>query len=154
MAARNGRIASRTSMLWVIGCVATLATAGLIRILATNLRPDRQLHDTYFVVVHSQAMLGWPILFGFFAAWYYWFPKLTGYAYSDLLGRTHFWLLAIGVTIMVVPQIFLFARMADAADVLRYGNWAAQIGSYISAASILVFFVNVVLSLVRRRPAD
>jgi cytochrome c oxidase subunit 1 len=141
-------------MLWVIGCVVTLATGGLIRILATNVRPDCYLHDTYFVVLHSQSMLALPILFGFFAACYHWFPKLTGYAYSDLLGRTHFWLLVVGVTIMVVPQILLLACMADVADLLGYGNRAARIGSYIAAASTLVFLANLVLSLLRRRPAD
>jgi cytochrome c oxidase subunit 1 len=141
-------------MLWVIGCVVTLAMGGLTRILVTNVRLDRHLHDTYFVVVHLRYMFALPILFGFFAACYYWFPKLTGYAYSDLLGRIHFWWLSIGVIITGVPQILLLTRMADVADLLRYGNQASRIGSYISAASSLVFLANMVLSLLRRRPAS
>ena len=30
--------------------------------------------------------------FGIFAGWYYWFPKMTGYMYSERLGKLHFWL--------------------------------------------------------------
>jgi cytochrome c oxidase subunit I len=140
-------------MLWVIGCVVALATGGLTRILAINLRPDRQLQDTYFVVVHAQYILDVSILFAFFAAWYYWLPKLTGYAYSERLGRIHFWLAAIGVIIAIGPQILLLARIADSADLLRYGQ-AARIGSYIAGASTLVFLANMVLSFFRRRPAE
>jgi cytochrome c oxidase subunit I len=81
------------------------------------------------------------VLFGFFAAWYYLFPKITSYAYSNLLGRIHFWLLFIGVNIVFVPQIFLFARMVerlpDAPDGFRYWNQVSWIGSSISAASTL-----------------
>lgn len=158
MAARGGWIASRTPMLWVIGCVVTLAMAGLTRILVTNIRTDRVLHDTYFVVAHLHYVFSLAVVFGFFAACYYLFPKLTGYAYSDLLGRIHFWLLSIGVIIMLAPQILLLARAleqpADVADLLRYLNLMSRIGSYICAVSTLVFFANMVLSSLRRRPAD
>jgi cytochrome c oxidase subunit I len=145
-------------ILWVIGCVVTLAIAGLAHILATNIRTDHALHDTYFVVEHSHYVLSLAMVFGFFAAWYYLFPKLTGYAYSYLLGRIHFWLLSIGVIITLAPQILLLARtveqLADIADLLRYWNLMSRIGSYISTASTLVFFANMLLSFLRRRPAN
>ena len=58
----------------------------------------------------------------------------------------------------LVPQIFLLARpwerLADAPDGFRYWNLVSWIGGYISAASTLVFILNMVLSLLRRRPAD
>src|SRR4051794_36852737 len=110
-------------------------------------------HDTYFVVAHLHYVLSLAMVFGFFAAWYYLFPKLTGYAYSDLLGGIHFWSLSIGVIIILAPQILLFAstvaQPADVAGQLRYWNVMSRIGSYISAASTLVFFANMVLSFLR-----
>ena len=85
------------------------------------------------------------------------FPKITGYAYSNLLGRIHFWLLFIGVNVILVPQILFFARMverlADAPGAFRYWNLGSWIGKYIAAVSTLVFILNMVLSLLRRRPA-
>jgi hypothetical protein len=98
------------------------------------------------------------LVFGFFAAWYYLFPKLTGYAYSDLPGRIHFWFLAIGglIVILVPPQILLVARtveqLSDVADLLRYWILMSRIGSYVSAASTLVFVANMVLSFLRKPP--
>lgn len=158
MAVWGGWIASHTPMLWMIGGVVTLAMGGLTRILVTNAGTHRALHETYFVVEHLHYILSLAMVFGFFAAWYYLFPKLTGYAYSDLLGRIHFWLLSIGVIITLVPQILLFAptveQLADVADLIRYWNLVSRIGSYISAASTLVFFfANMLLSFLRRRPA-
>jgi cytochrome c oxidase subunit 1 len=154
---RGGWIVSRTPLLWVIGCVVTLVLGGLNRVLVTNVRTDRALHDTYFVVDHLHYVLSLAMVFGFFAAWYYLFPKLTGYLYSDLLARIHFSLLSIGVIIILAPQILLLARtverLADVADLLSYWNLMSRIGSYISAASTLVFFANMVLSFLRRRPA-
>ena len=98
------------------------------------------------------------VVFGFFAGWYYLFPKITGYAYSNLLGRIHFRLLFIGVNTMLMPQVLLVSRVAervaDAPDAYRHWNLVSWIGSYISAASFLVFIPNMVLSFLRRRPAD
>jgi cytochrome c oxidase subunit 1 len=76
------------------------------------------------------------------------FPKITGYAYSNLLGRIHFWSLFIGVIIILAPQSFLFAcmvhRLADAPDAFSCWNLVSWIASYISAASALVFILNMV----------
>ena len=44
--------------------------------------------------------------------------------------------------------------VADAPDAYRHWNLVSWIGSYISAASFLVFIPNMVLSFLRRRPAD
>jgi cytochrome c oxidase subunit I len=155
---RGGWVAFQTPMLFTIGCVVTLAMGGLISFLMANPAADRTLHDTYYVVWHLHYLFSLAVVFGFFATWYYLFPKITSYAYSNLLGSIHFWLLFIGVNIVLVPQIFLFARMwerlADAPDGFRYWNLVSWIGSYISAASTLVFILNMVLSLLRRRPAD
>ena len=45
--------------------------------------------------------------FAIFAAWYYWFPKMSGYLMSETLGKVHFWLTFIGVNLVFFPQHFL-----------------------------------------------
>jgi cytochrome c oxidase subunit I len=165
VAARGGSIASHTPKLWLIGCVVIFAIGGLAnvvatrilaRILATNAGADG---NTYFVVGHLHYGFSLAAVFVFFAAWYHLFPRLIGYAYSELLGRIHFWLLCTGVIITLIPLNLLVAPVVqqqptDVADQLR--DWAlmARIGSYISVASTLVFIANMVLSFLRRRPAD
>jgi len=158
MTVRREWAASRTPKLWVIGCVVTLAIGALTRTLAANARTDSVLRDTYFVVDHSQYILSLAMVFAFFAACYYVFPKLTGYAYSDLLGGIHFGLLAIGLIVTLVPPwLLLLARTAEQlydADLLRYWILMSRIGRYVSVASTLVFVVNMALSLLRKRSAN
>jgi heme/copper-type cytochrome/quinol oxidase subunit 1 len=42
-----------------------------------------------------------------FGGWYYWFPKISGYMYSEILGKLHFWLMFIGANIAFFPMHFL-----------------------------------------------
>jgi cytochrome c oxidase subunit I len=143
-------------MLWAIGSLVQLAIGVLTVANATANRSP--LRDTYFVAAHLQYVLQLAVVFGYFAGLYYLFPKLTGYAYYDLLGRVHFWLQFIGVNTMLVPQVLLVTsvpwQVAGAPDAFHYWNLVSWFGSYICAAASLVFFLNMVLSLLRRRPAD
>jgi cytochrome c oxidase subunit 1 len=132
-------------------------------VVMANARPDLVfhdlvLHDTYFVVAHFHYVLLPPVVFAFFAGWYYLFPRITRYAYSDILGRIHFWLLFIGVNSALAPGFLLafglIGRVVNAPAGFRHLNLVSWIGSYISAAGMLVFFVNMALSFLRRRPAD
>jgi len=161
VAMSNGSVRFRTPRLWAIGGVLMLGlTAG---IMIADARADLLLHDLvlqdpYFIVAHFQYVLSLPVVFGFFAGWYHLFARLTSYAYSDTLGGAHFWVLFIGVTTALVPQVLLAlglaSRVLSAPEGFRQLNLISWIGSYISAAGILVFLVNMALSLLRRRPVD
>jgi len=39
-------------------------------------------------------------VFGLFAGFYYWIPKIVGKLYNDFLGKVHFWTLFVGVNLM------------------------------------------------------
>ena len=47
---------------------------------------------TYFVVAHFHYVIVGGILFALFGAFYYWFPKMSGRMYDEVLGKCHFWL--------------------------------------------------------------
>ena len=38
---------------------------------------------------------------------YYWFEKITGVTYSEILGQIHFWAFFIGVNLTFFPMHFL-----------------------------------------------
>jgi len=155
---RRGWLAFHTPMLWTIGCIVVLGIGGSSGFIIANARADRVLQDSYFVAAYLHYLLWLAAVFGFFAGWYYLFPKLTGFAYSDLLGRIHFGMSFIGVSIMLAPHIFIVPWMvqptAYAPDALDHWNLVSWIGSCIFAAGSLVFFINMALSLLRRQPAS
>ena len=47
------------------------------------------------------------VVFGLFAGFYYWTPKIIGKTYNDFLAKVHFWLLFIGVNLTFFHMHFL-----------------------------------------------
>jgi cytochrome c oxidase subunit 1 len=91
---------------------------------------------------------------------YYWFPKATGRMLSERLGRWHFWLLVIGFNLTFMPLHFagMFGmprRIYIYAAERGWDSWnlVASLGVPLQAAAILLFLINVVLSLRRGKPA-
>jgi len=137
----------RVPMFWLLGLlflsvVGLWLTIGDISRLMLDDRVDRALHDTYYVVAHFHYVLSLCIVFAFFAAWYYAFPKAAGRMYSEPLGQLHFWLTFVGVNVLIWPQLFLLTaprRGVDYTDAFAALNWWSSVGSIITAAGLLVF---------------
>ena len=154
----GGSIEFKTPMLWAIGFVLLFTIGGVTGVVLANPGVDRMLHDTYYVVAHFHYVLSLGAAFAIFAGFYYWFPKMTGYMYSETLGKLHFWLMFVGVNLVFFPQHFLGMagmprRYADYPDAFAGWNFVSSIGSYISAAGLIVFFITVAEAFSRKRKA-
>jgi cytochrome c oxidase subunit 1 len=151
----GGSVEFRTPMLWAIGFIFLFTIGGVTGVVLANPGVDRLLQDTYYVVAHFHYVLSLGSTFAIFAGWYYWFPKMTGYAYSEFLGRVHFWLTFVGVNLVFFPQHFLGLagmprRVADYPAAFADWNYISSIGSYISTAGFLVFLINMALAFARK----
>jgi cytochrome c oxidase subunit 1 len=154
----RGSFAVGVPMLWALGGVAVLALAEAENIAISALMANsRLLHDTYYVVSHRGSASGLAAVFGVFAGLYYLFPKVTGWSYSRLLGKVHFWLSFIGVSAggisLILALVHVEPRMVGVPDPFHYVNLASRTGGYVAAAGAVVFFVNMALAFWRRRPA-
>jgi cytochrome c oxidase subunit 1 len=154
----GGSIEFRTPMLWAMGFIFLFTIGGVTGVVLANAGVDRALHDTYYVVAHFHYTMSLGATFGIFAAWYYWFPKMSGYSYSEFLGKLHFWLAFIGANMIFFPQHFLGLagmprRIADYPDAFAGWNYISSLGSYVFFAGLIVFLSGVVLAFRRKVPA-
>jgi cytochrome c oxidase subunit 1 len=152
----GGSITLNTPMLWALGFIFLFTVGGVTGVVLANAGVDTSLHDTYYVVAHFHYVLSLGAVFSLFAGFYYWFSKMTGWEYSEFLGKLHFWITFIGVNLIFFPQHFLGLagmprRYADYPDAYAGWNYVSSIGSYISAFGVLIFFVVLIHAFVRSK---
>jgi len=156
----GGCLRLRTPMLFALGFIVQFAVGGVSGIFVASPPLDYHVNNSYFVVAHFHYTLFAGSLFGLFAGFYYWFPKVTGSLLRERLGRVHFWLMAIGANLTFAPMFLmgndgLTRRVPDYPSSLGVTglNVISTVGSGVIAVSILVLIVNVVVSLRRPQPA-
>jgi cytochrome c oxidase subunit 1 len=152
----GGRIRFATPMLFACAFLFQFLCAGLTGIILSVVPFNWQLTDSYFVVAHFHFVLVGSLIFTIFGAIYYWFPKATGRLLSERLGRWHFWLFVVGFNLTFLPMHWagmlgmprrIYTYPADRGWDLW--NLIATVGVPFQAAAILIFLVNVVISLRR-----
>lgn len=141
----GGSIDLRTPGLFAIGFIFLFTVGGVTGVVLANSGIDIALHDTYYVVAHFHYVLSMGAVFSMLGGLYFWFEKITGVCYAEILGKIHFWSFFIGVNLTFFPMHFLGVagmprRIPDYPDAYFIFNKIASWGSYISAVSSLFFF--------------
>jgi cytochrome c oxidase subunit 1 len=150
----GGRLVLKTPMLWVLGFFVVFLVGGLTGVMLAAVPLDLQVHDTFFVVAHFHYVLIGGALFPLFGGLYYWFPKITGRMLSERLGVWNFWLFTIGFNLTFFPmhilglhgmprRIYTYQAETGWGDL----NLLASAGAAVIAVSVLLFLINVFISL-------
>jgi cytochrome c oxidase subunit 1 len=153
----GGKIWYTTAMKFAIGLVLLFTVGGLSGVTHSVAPSDTQQTDTYYIVAHFHYVLFGGMVFGLFAGFYYWWPKVFGRLLNEKLGSWNFWLMFFGMNLTFGPMhilglqgqprrmyIWTDARAGEGFFNLAFWNMVASIGSFILTAGVLAFLINIV----------
>lgn len=103
----RGRVHFESPMLWFFAFVLNFTIAGMTGILLSAPPVDFQIHNSLFLIAHFHGMVIGGFLFGFFAGFTYWFPKITGFFLSERLNKYAFWCWFVGFLLAFMPLYML-----------------------------------------------
>ncbi len=83
----GGKLTFPTPMLFALGAISVFLLGGLSGPVLATVASDLPLQDSYFVLGHFHATIFGGFVFPFFAAIYFWFPKITGRMYNERMGQ-------------------------------------------------------------------
>ena len=86
----GGKIEFKTPMLFCIAFLFQFLIAGLTGVMLAPRHSTGSSANSYFVVAHFHYVIVGGIIFALFGAFYYWFPKMSGKMYSEMLGKLAF----------------------------------------------------------------
>lgn len=154
----RGKIWVTVPLLFVFGLMVNFVIGGVTGVYLADVPTDEVLHGGMFVTAHFHFTLVGSMVFGFFAAVYYWFPKMVGKRLDPVLGRLHFWLFEIGFVgtfsalfyagLQGEPRWLAFIPPAFALP-----NLIASLFTIVIAASVFTFIYNVVITLMHGEKA-
>jgi cytochrome c oxidase subunit 1 len=150
----RGKITYETPMLFLLAGIVVFLFGGLTGPPNATISTDLHLTDTYFIVGHFHDTMFGGYVFPFFAAIFYWFPKMTGRRLNEKLGKIQFWLMApafivLSLVMMKVGLLGMRRRIADYDPAMQFvdENQIMTIAAFLIALGVLVFFINVFWSI-------
>ncbi|HEX3370464.1 MAG TPA: cbb3-type cytochrome c oxidase subunit I [Candidatus Cybelea sp.] len=157
----KGSIELSVPMLFAIGFMLNFLIGGITGVMIASPPIDYGAHDSYFIVQHFHYTIGGGSMFALFGALYFWFPKMFGIKLSEGFGRWVFALLFVGFNATFIPMGFMgmegMARRVytyPALGHLALLNAVATAGAALMAAGVVVFALDVIVSVRRRAPVS
>jgi cytochrome c oxidase subunit I len=154
------RIRYTVPMLFCLAWFFNFFIGGISGFFLSDTPSDVSTHGSFVVMAHFHYTIMGGLIFAFFAAIYYWVPKMTGLRFNELMSKLHFWTMFIAFNSTFGP-IFALGLMGMPRRVATYPshlqalNIWVSVSAFVLGASMLLFLANVVYSLViARKPAE
>jgi cytochrome c oxidase subunit 1 len=153
----GGKLRFTTAMLFAVGLIIEFTIGGLSGVTHAVAPSDTQQTDTYYIVAHFHYVLFGGAVFGLFAGFYYWWPKIFAKMLNERLGKWNFWLMVLGMNLTFGPmhilglqgqprrmQVWTEFRAGQGFFNLAFWNRVASVGSFVLAIGVLMFLINVI----------
>jgi cytochrome o ubiquinol oxidase subunit 1 len=152
----RGKVNFSTPMYWFLGFIVTFTIGGATGVLMSIPAADFQIHNSLFLVAHFHNVIIGGVVFGFFAAFSYWFPKFFGFRLNEKLGKYAFWCWLIGFLVAFLP-LYLLGMMGATRRLNHFEEmgWqplfvVASIGAAIISLGVAFQILQVYVSIKNR----
>jgi cytochrome c oxidase subunit I len=137
----RGRTRFEPPMLFALAFVVNFMIGGVTGLYLADVPTDTMFHGDMFTVAHFHFTLVGGAVFGFLAAFYYWFPKMTGRELDRGLAKLHFWLFEIGFLGVFLALFF--------AGIKGEPRWQAFIDPKFGTANLIasLFVIPIIASV-------
>jgi cytochrome c oxidase subunit 1 len=154
----RGSITFETPMLYALSFLFLFTIGGLTGMFLGTLGTDVHLHDTYFIVAHFHYVMMGGTVIAMLGGFHYWWPKIFGRMYNDLLGRIVAIAVFIGFNLTFLPQFVLGMRgmprrYFEYSEGFQFFNMLSTVGAFLLGLSVFTIFVYLVHSIYRGKPA-
>jgi cytochrome c oxidase subunit 1 len=149
----RGQLRFTVPMLFCLAWFFNFLIGGLSGVFLSDTPSDVTTHGSFFSMAHFHYTIMGGLIFTFFAAIYFWAPKMFGVELNERLGKIHFWLMFISFNSTFGP---LFAvgflgqprRVVTYPSHLQFLNDWVSVSAFILGFSMLIFLANLVYSVV------
>jgi cytochrome c oxidase subunit 1 len=145
----GGALRMRAPVLFAIGALVAISLGLAAEMQQSLVGAAFYLKNTTdSTAATSFALIGGAV-FGGFAALHYWFPKITGRAMGEQLGRISFWTTAFGTLLAFVPMALAGWEEDQVVDAYKFFNHTGvNFYNLLSSIGVLILFVGVTLILI------
>ena len=106
----KGSVRLDTPMWYALAFLWMFTVGGLTGMFLGSMGTDVHLHDTYFIVSHFHYVMVGSIMFAYFGGLHYWWPKMFGKMYNEVMGKLGAALMFIGFNVTFFPQFIMGSR--------------------------------------------
>lgn len=144
----GGSVRFTSPVYWSLGFIVTFVLGGMTGVLLAIPPVDFVLHNSLFLIAHFHNVIIGGVLFGLFAGYTFWFPKVFGFQLHEGLGKAVFWCWFIGFYVAFLP-LYILGIMGATRRMQHYTNMDWQPLMIVAFVGALIIMVGIILTVVQ-----